>query len=68
MLNANYIYKTKKELKAAVGQRLKATETSMFGPEKVEDGKVLVVGPCAHTRRRWYAEVHMQDGKIKSVK
>ena len=68
MLNANYIYKTKKELKAAVGKRLQATETSMFGPEKVDAGKVLVVGPCAYTKRNWYAEVHLKDGKIESVK
>lgn len=59
-------YKTKKELKAAVGQPLRYTETSMFGPEYKVDGKFAVVGPSA-TERKWFAEVTMEGGIIKKV-
>lgn len=59
-------YKTKKELKAAVGQPLRYTETSMFGPEYKADGTFAVVGPDAYTRK-WFAQVTMVDGKISKV-
>lgn len=65
MMVANY--KTKKELKEAVGQRLRYTETSIFGPEYKPDGSFAVVGPDAHTRK-WFAEVTMADGKIARVR
>lgn len=64
MMAANY--KTKKELKAAVGQKLKYTETSMFGPEYSPNGKFTVVGPSAY-QRNWYATVYMEGGLIKKV-
>ena len=60
-------YKTKKDLKAAVGQSLRYVETSMFGAEYKENGQFCVVGPCAHTNRKWYATVIMQDGLIAKV-
>jgi len=66
MLGARYA--TKKELKAQVGQPLRYVETSMFGPEYKPDGKFVVVGPDPYTNRKWYAEVVMEGGKIKSVK
>ena len=59
-------YKTKKDLKAAVGQKFNHTETSMFGPEYKPDGKLTVVGPEPYVRK-WYAEVFMKDGLIVKV-
>jgi len=61
-------YKTKKELKANVGKHLNYVETSMFGKEYTDNGKFCVVGPCAHTNRKWYAEVTMVNGLIAKVK
>jgi hypothetical protein len=65
MMGANY--KTKKDLKAAVGQSLDYIETSMFGPEFKENGSFCVVGPSPYVRK-WYAEITMKDGKIAKVK
>jgi len=59
-------YKTKKELKQNVGKRLNYVETSMFGPEYKDNGKLCVVGPSP-TVRKWYAEVTMENGLIKKV-
>lgn len=59
-------YKTKKDLKACVGQSLRYVETSLFGSEYTADGNVTVVGPSAYDRR-WYATVSMRDGKIAKV-
>lgn len=61
-------YKTKKALKESVGKELRYVETSMFGEEYDDNGTFCVVGPCAHTNRKWYAQVTMEDGKIKKVK
>lgn len=59
-------YKTKKELKAAVGRPLAYTETSMFGPEYRPDGVLTVVGPSPY-ERKWFAQVTMENGLIKKV-
>ena len=59
-------YKTKKDLKAAVGKPLIYAETSMFGPEFVPNGKFCVVGPSPYDRK-WDAEVTMEQGLIKKV-
>jgi len=59
-------YKTKKDLKAAIGERLDYIETSMFGPEYTPNGSFCVVGPSP-TSRKWYAQVTMKDGKIAKV-
>lgn len=59
-------YKTKKELKASIGQPLRYNETSVFGPEYKDNGKFAVVGPSAYDRK-WFAEVTMIDGKIHKV-
>lgn len=56
-------YTTKKELKAAVGQSLRYSETSMFGPEYRRTGNFCV----CNTKHTWFAEVVMEDGKIKKV-
>ena len=60
-------YKTKKSLKENVGNRLQYTETSMFGDEYRENGDLTIVGPCAHTNRKWFANVTMEKGLIKKV-
>ena len=59
-------YKTKKDLKAAIGQPLRYEETSAFGPEYKPNGRFAVVGPSPYSRK-WYAEVTMQDGLIAKV-
>ena len=61
-------YKTKKDLKAAVGKPLRYVETSMFGSEYRPDGKFCVVGPDPYNNRKWYAEVWMENGLIAKVK
>lgn len=66
MMGASYA--TKKDLKAAIGQKLEYVETSLFGAEFKPNGELTVVGPCAHTNRKWYANVTMKDGKILKVK
>jgi hypothetical protein len=66
MMGASYA--NKKALKEAIGQPLKYVETSHFGPEYKADGKLYVVGPCAYTNRKWYAEVFMSNGVIAKVK
>lgn len=64
MLGASY--KTKKDLKAAVGKPLRHVETSMFGPEYKENGSLNVVGPSPYDRK-WFATVVMENGVIKKV-
>jgi len=59
-------YKTKKDLKAAVGLPLRYEETSFFGPEYKENGSFAVVGPSP-TQRKWFAQVEMQSGLIAKV-
>ena len=61
-------YKSKKELKEHVGQPLRYIETSLFGAEYRETGKFCVVGPDPQRNRKWFAEVTMENGLIKSVK
>lgn len=63
-------YPSKKELKAAVGEPLKYIETSMFGPEYVPTGRLTVANRphITGTGREFFAEVYMEDGRIKGVK
>ncbi len=60
-------YNTKKDLKASIGKPLRYVETSMFGAEYKADGQFTVVGPCAHTNRKWFATVTMKGGLIEKV-
>jgi hypothetical protein len=60
-------YKTKKALKSTVGQPLNYIETSMFGEEYKENGSVTIVGPCAQTKRTWFAKVTLKNGLITKV-
>jgi hypothetical protein len=65
MMGANY--KTKKDLKASVGQPLDYIETSMFGAEYDPNGQFAVVGPDPYKKRSWYATVVMVNGLIAKV-
>ena len=63
-------YKSKKELKEHVGQRLDYIETSLFGPEYTPDG-VMVGANRPHITgqgREFFATVTMRDGLIEGVK
>ena len=67
MLIANYA--TKKDAKAAVGQRLNYIETSLFGAEYRPDG-VLTVAHRPHITgrgREWFAQITMRNGLIAQV-
>ena len=64
MLVANY--PTKKNLKARISHPLDYTETSIFGPEYKPDGVLTVVGPSAY-KRKWFARITMQAGRILRV-
>jgi hypothetical protein len=61
-----YGYKTKKDLKAAVGRRFQYVETSMFGTDFAPNGQNTVVGPSPYSRK-WYATVHCVAGLIVKV-
>lgn len=65
MMGANY--KTKKDLKASIGQSLHYEETSLFGSEFKPDGTFCVVGPSPR-ERKWFAKVTMVGGLISKVK
>lgn len=63
-------YPTKRDLKAATGQRLRFRETSLFGPEYRPDG-VLTGCNRPHItghKREFFANVTMRDGLIERVK
>lgn len=62
-------FKTKKELKAFIGQdvRSRIVEASIFGKEFKETGANTVVGPDAYNDRRWFAIVHTVDGIVQKV-
>ena len=59
-------YKTKKNLKAAIGKPLRFIETSVFGEEYKKTGQFAVVGPSPY-QRKWYASVVMVNGLISKV-
>jgi len=62
-------YPTKKAMKECIGQPLRYTETSMFGPEYRANG-TLYVERRPHLQgggREFFAEVTMIDGKIAAV-
>lgn len=69
-------YASKKALKECVGQSLKYTETSMFGPEYKSNGKFCgcnrpsitgIKNEKGQLAREFFAEVTMIDGKIAKV-
>lgn len=60
------LYPTKKACKENIGKRLRFQETSMFGAEYTDNGKLTVVGPSPYNRK-WYANIVMENGLIKKV-
>jgi len=64
-------YKSKKELKAAVGTPLLAEETSVFGPECSDNCTVCVGGykkiVMGSPYFVWYASVTVKNGLIAKV-
>jgi hypothetical protein len=63
-------YATKKDLKAVVGQPLRYSETSMFGPEYKADGTIYVARR-PHLQgggSEFFANVTMANGLIAKVK
>jgi len=62
-------YNSKKDLKEAVGKRLKYIETSMFGPEYKSNGTITVAGRPHITglKREFFAQVTMKDDIIVRV-
>jgi hypothetical protein len=63
-------YPSKKDLAACVGQRLRFTETSMFGPEYDPNGFLTGCNRPHITghKREFFANVQMKDGIIAKVK
>jgi len=63
-------YKSKKELKENVGQRLDYIETSLFGNQYVSDGYMVGANRPHITNkgREFFAEVTMKDNLIVKVK
>lgn len=63
-------YESKKALKECIGQPLKYTETSMFGPEYRDNGDLTGCNRPHLTgyKREFFASVTMVDGKIAKVK
>ena len=59
-------YKTKKDLKNAIGQTLRYEETSLFGQEYSDNGTFPMVGPSAYVRK-FFSKVTMVNGKISKV-
>ena len=59
-------FKTKKELKSAVGTRPNFIETSFFGKEYKGDGTYPVVGPDIYSRK-WFAQLITVNGLIHKV-
>ena len=63
-------YKSKKELKAAIGSQLQYEETSMFSPEYKSTGSFVVAHRPLVTGlkgREFFAKVTMADDKIAAV-
>ena len=63
-------YKTKKELKAAIGEPLRYTETSIFKPEYLDTGSFIVAHRPRIQKnggREYFAKVTMDDGFIAAV-
>ena len=64
------IYPSKKVLKENIGNRLKYSETSIFGSEYKDNG-ILTVANRPHITgigREFFAQVTMQNGLIAKVK
>ena len=63
-------YKSKKELKASIGQPLSYQETSMLGNEYLADGKFTAAHRPLISKlpgREFFAAITMRDGLIAKV-
>lgn len=63
-------YASKKVLKESIGQRLKYSETSLFGPEFTPSGSFTASNRPIITGikgREFFAKITMENGLIKSV-
>lgn len=62
-------YASKKDLKASIGKPLRYIETSLFGPEYKENGKLTGANRPHITGkgREFFANVTMENGIIKAV-
>jgi len=62
-------YPSKKELKACIGQKLRYTETSIFGAEFQRNGTITVANRPHITGigREFFAQVTMKNGLIETV-
>ena len=62
-------YPSKKVLKENIGNKLKYIETSVFGPEYLDNGMLTGANRPHITGqgREFYAEVTMKDGLISKV-
>ena len=63
-------YKSKKELKAAIGQPLRFEETSFFGQEYKADGSFVAAHRPIISKlegREFFAEITTAGGKIAKV-
>lgn len=64
-------YVTKKKLKECIGQPLRYSETSIFGPEYTDNGVLTGSNRPAQTgigTREFFAQVKMVDGLIAEVR
>lgn len=63
-------YPSKKDLKACIGKPLRYIETSMFGPEYRDNGKLTGANRPHITGkgREFFANVTIENGLIKTVK
>lgn len=65
-----FLYESKKQMKDCIGQRLKYQETSVFGAEYRDNGKLTGSNRPSLTGikgREFFAEVTMTDGVITRV-
>jgi hypothetical protein len=63
-------YSSKKRCREAIGQRLRHTETSLFGNEYKDDGVLTVAyrPSIQHLRgAEWFGRITMKDGLIAKV-
>ena len=65
-----FLYKSKKELKAAIGEKLKYEETSIFGNEYISNGNITGANRPHLTGmgREFFATVTLENNIIKKVK
>jgi hypothetical protein len=62
-------YPSKKAAKEAVGQKLKYIETSLFGAEYRDDGRLTVANRPLITGlgQEWFGIITMRNGRIVKV-